>query len=110
MCRGNRIGWLCGQCKKGYSLGLGRNNCYQCSNTLQSALAISFVILGGIVYVLVLFGLRLKIDLGTLGGFVFWLNIIWPYVIPSSEVDTCQEITFAYFHQISMECTCVYNR
>ena len=76
MCRENRIGWLCGQCKEGYSIVLGSTNCYQCSNTLHTALAISFDILGGIVYVLVLFSLRLTIDLGTLGGFIFWLNII----------------------------------
>ena len=87
MCRGNRMGWLCGQCKEGYSMVLGSTDCYQCSKTLHSVLAISFGILGGIVYVLVLFSLRLTIDLGTLGGFIFWLNIIWPYAIPSSEVD-----------------------
>ena len=77
------MGWLCGQCKEGYSIVLGSNDCYQCSNTLHSALAISFGILGGIVYVLVLFSLRLTIDLGTLGGFIFWLNTIWP----SSEME-----------------------
>ena len=87
ICSGNRIGWLCGQCKEGYSIVLGSTDCYKCSNTLHSALAISFGILGGIVYVLVLFSLRLTIDLGTLGGFIFWLNIIWPYAIPSSEVS-----------------------
>ena len=87
MCRGNRMGWLCGQCKEGYSIVLGSTDCYQCSNTLHSVLAISFGILGGIVYVLVLFSLRLTIDLGTLGGFIFWLNIIWSYAIPSSEVS-----------------------
>ena len=87
MCRGNRMGWVCGQCKNGYSIVLGSTDCYQCSNTLHSALIISFGILGGIVYVLVLFSLRLTIDLGTLGGFIFWLNIIWPYAIPSSEMD-----------------------
>ena len=87
MCRGNRMGWLCGQCKEGYSIVLGSTDCYQCHNTLLTALAISFGILGGIVYVLVLFSLRLTIDLGTLGGFIFWLNIIWPYAIPSSEMD-----------------------
>ena len=82
MCSGNRMGWLCGQCKKDYSIVLGSTDCYQCSNTLN-LLAISFGILGGIVYVLMLFSLRLTIDLGTLGGFIFWLNIIWS----SSEVD-----------------------
>ena len=84
ICSGNRMGWLCGQCKEGYSIVLGSTDCYQCSNTLHSVLAISFGIVGGIVYVLLLFSLRLTIDLGTLGGFIFWLNIIWPYAIPSS--------------------------
>ena len=82
MCSGNRMGWLCGQCKKGYSIVLGSTDCYQCSNTLN-LLAISFGMLGGLVYVLMLFSLRLTIDLGTLGGFIFWLNVIWS----SSEVD-----------------------
>ena len=83
MCKGNRMGWLCGQCKVNYSVVLGSSDCYKCSNTLHIALTLIFGILGGIVYVLVLFGLRLTIDLGTLAGFIFWLNIIWPYVIPS---------------------------
>ena len=83
MCKGNRMGWLCGQCKINYSVVLGSSDCYKCSNTLHIVLTLIFGILGGIVYVLVLFCLRLTIDLGTLGGFIFWLNIIWPYVIPS---------------------------
>ena len=68
--------------KRAYSIVLGSTDCYQCSNTLN-LLAISFGIVGGIVYVLVLFSLRLTIELGTLGGFIFWLNIMWP----PSEVD-----------------------
>ena len=71
ICRGNRMGWLCGECKEGYSVVLGTTDCYKCSNTLHSVLAIIFGILGGIVYVLVFFSLRLTIDLGTLGGFIF---------------------------------------
>ena len=80
------MGWVCGQCKEGYSNVLGSTDCYQCHNTVHSALAISFALLGGMVYVLLLFSLRLTIDLGTLGGFIFWLNIIWPYAIPSYDV------------------------
>ena len=41
MCRGNRMGCLCGQCKEGYSIVLESTDCYQCSNTLHTALAIS---------------------------------------------------------------------
>ena len=85
ICRGNRMGWLCGECKEGYSVVLGTTDCYKCSNTLYTVLAVTFGILGGIVYVLVLFSLRLTIDLGTLGGFIFWLNIIWPAIIPLSD-------------------------
>ena len=98
MCRGNRMGWLCGQCKNGYSNVLASNDCYKCSNLLHSVLAILFGILGGIVYILVLFSLRLTIDLGTLGGFIFWLNIIWPYAIPFYDValkhETVQFIVY----------------
>ena len=86
ICRGNRMGWLCSECKEGYSVVLGNTDCYKCSNTLDSVLALTFGILGGIVYVLVLFSLRLTIDLGTIGGLIFWLNIIWPAVIPSSDI------------------------
>ena len=83
MCKGNRMGWLCGHCKVNYNVVLGSSDCYKCSNTLHIVLTLILCILRGIVYVLVLFCLRLTIDLGTLGGFIFWLNIIWPYVTPS---------------------------
>ena len=85
MCRGNRMGWLCGQCKEGYSAVLGSNHCYICSNMRHIVLTLIFGILLGIVYVLVLFSLRLTIDLGTLGGFIFWLNL-WPFVTPSYDM------------------------
>ena len=80
------MGWLCGECKEGYSIVLGSTDCYKCSNTLHTVYALTFGILGGIDYVLVLFSLRLTIDLGTIGGFIFWLNIIWPAVIPSCNI------------------------
>ena len=71
MCRENHMGWLCGECKEGYSVVLGSTDCYKCSNTLHIVLPLTFGILGGIVYVLVLFSLRLTIDLGTIEGFTF---------------------------------------
>ena len=84
-CKGNRMGWLCGQCKEGYSVVLGSNDCYICSNVTHIALTLTFGMLLGIVYVLVLFSLRLTIDLGTLGGFIFWINL-WPFVTPSYDI------------------------
>ena len=85
MCRGNRMGWLCGQCKEGYSVVFGSNHCYICSNLRHIVLTLTFGMLLGIIYVLVLFSLKLTIDLGTLGGFIFWLNL-WQFVTPSYDM------------------------
>ena len=85
MCRGNRMGWLCGQCKEGYSVVLGSNHCYICSNMRHIVLTLIFGMLLGIAYVLVLFSLRLTIELGTLGGFIFWTNL-WQFVTPSYDM------------------------
>ena len=68
MCKENRMGWLCGQCKVNYSVVLGSSDCYKCSNILHIVLTLTFGILGGIIYVLVL---RLTIELCMLGGFIF---------------------------------------
>ena len=84
-CRGNRMGWLCGRCKEGYSIVLGIQDCYICSNVTRIALTLTFGMLLGIVYVLVLFSLRLTIDIGTLGGFIFWINL-WPFISPSYDM------------------------
>ena len=56
--------WLCGHCKMNYSVILDSSDFYKCSNILYIVLTLKFGILGGFVYVLVLFGLRLTIDLG----------------------------------------------
>ena len=42
ICRGNRMGWLCGECKEGYSVVLGNTDCYKCSNILHTVLALTF--------------------------------------------------------------------
>ena len=65
MCKGNHMGWLCDHCKMNYSLVLDSSDCYKCSNILHIVLTLKFGILGGLVYVLVLFVLRLTIDLDT---------------------------------------------
>ena len=50
LCGGNRMEWLRGQCKEGYSIVLWSTDSYQCHYTLHSAFAISFGLLGDIVY------------------------------------------------------------
>ena len=34
MSRENHMGWLCGECKEGYSIMLGSSACSKCSHSL----------------------------------------------------------------------------
>ena len=74
ICTGNRYGILCGQCIKDYSVVFGSSDCYRCSN--ESLYIIGVYILVGIVYVLMLYALRFTIDMGTVSGLIFWLDIV----------------------------------
>lgn len=58
-CVDNRTGILCGQCSEGYSLTLGSQKCYVCSN-LYLLLLLPLAILG-LVLVVVLFFLNLTV-------------------------------------------------
>ena len=74
ICTGNRRGILCGQCMEDYSVVFGSSDCYRCSN--ESLYVIGVYVLVGIVYVLMLYVLRFTIDIGTVSGLVFWLDIV----------------------------------
>ena len=74
ICTGNRRGILCGQCIEDYSVVFGSSDCYQCSN--ESLYIIGAYVLVGIVYVIMLYALRFTIDMGTVSGLVFWLDIV----------------------------------
>ena len=73
MCSGNREGTLCGECVQGYSVIVGSNTCHTCSD--KSWYIVLVYLVGSVVYVFLLYLLRLTIDEGTLGGLVFWLDL-----------------------------------
>ena len=73
MCSGNRKGTLCGECVQGYSVIVGSNTCHTCSD--KSWYIVLVYLVGSVVYVFLLYLLRLTIDEGTLGGLVFWLDL-----------------------------------
>ena len=73
-CDNNRSGILCGACKPNFSLTLGSLHCLPCNNAYL-ALIIPFA-MAGIVLVIVIFLLRLTVDVGTLNGLIFYANII----------------------------------
>ena len=74
-CDFNRSGTLCGQCKENYSLALGTLHCIKCGNSNYIALFLPFA-LAGIVLVVVILLLQLTVDVGTLNGLIFYVNII----------------------------------
>ena len=70
----NRSGLLCGACKKGYSLVLGTSHCKQCINS-NLALLIPFAVMG-VALIFLLLVCKLTVATGTLGGLVFYANIV----------------------------------
>lgn len=73
-CNFNRTGVLCGGCPPGLSLALGSNRCLSCSNS-YIALLIPFAIIG-VLLVLVIHVLDLTVTHGTIGGLIFYANVL----------------------------------
>ncbi len=73
-CNFNRTGILCGACKPGLSLTTGSSRCAECSNYYTLLIIVYF--LAGLLLVAVLFALNLTITQGTLGGIIFYANVL----------------------------------
>ena len=73
-CNFNRTGILCGACKPGLSIPLATSQCKKCSNVSLSLL-IAYA-LAGATLVAILFILNLTLSMGTLGGLIFYANIV----------------------------------
>ena len=73
-CSFNRSGTLCGACKPGLSIVLGTSECLECSNR-YIALLIVFIV-AGIVLVTFIKFLNLTVTQGTIGGLIFYANIV----------------------------------
>ena len=88
-CDYNRSGTLCGDCTQGYSLVLGSNDCADCTNQFWK---LPVILLGsalaGISLVTLLIVLNLTVSVGTINGFLFFVNVLkvfesvffWKYV------------------------------
>ncbi len=73
-CAYNRTGILCGACKPGLSLSLTSPRCVKCTNNTIALLLVYLI--AGILLVAVLFIFKLIISEGTLGGLIFYANIV----------------------------------
>lgn len=69
-----RSGILCGQCKEGYSLQLGSNDCTKCTN-IYLLLFLLFAV-AGVSLVLLLIEFNLTVSVGNINGLLFYANIV----------------------------------
>ena len=93
LCRGNRHGMLCGKCRKGYSHVMGSQDCYKCTNR-PIMYEIPVYLLSGVVFVLLLYIFKFTIELGTIGGLVFWLDIFSIVILSPYKTGTLGTIPF----------------
>ena len=77
-CAFNRVGSLCGGCKKNYSLAIGSSRCIHCPNNNNLALLIFFAA-AGILLVLIIAALNLTVTQGMINSLVFYANLIWTF-------------------------------
>ena len=79
-CANRRSGLLCSLCQPGLSLSLGSSQCMLCSKSWYKSympvILITLTMVGGILLVVLLLTLRLTVDIGTLNGLIFYVNII----------------------------------
>ena len=73
-CSDHRSGILCGECKPGYSLTLGKSECRQCTS-LYLLLLIPFA-LAGVLLIVFLSLTDMTVAAGTINGLLFFANIV----------------------------------
>ena len=73
-CNHNRSGILCGECKPGYSLTLGTNECKQCTN-IYLLLLVPFA-LAGVLLIAFLSLTDMTVTAGTINGLLFFANLV----------------------------------
>lgn len=75
-CQLDRMGTLCGQCKDGYSLLLGSNECSKCTSNFLVFILIPIFCVAGLLLVVAFIALNLTVAEGTINGVIFYANIV----------------------------------
>ena len=78
-CADGRFGFLCGACRHGFSLSMGTTHCIKCPTYWQAVLFTNILAgaFGGIIIVIVIFGLNMTVASGTINGLIFYANIVF---------------------------------
>ncbi len=77
LCTNGREGLLCGKCKEGYYLEVSNSRCIKnCPSYISYWVVIVVFIISGPFCVLLLFGLKMTLSTGTIGGIIFYANVV----------------------------------
>ena len=114
-CAFHRTGLLCSACKSPLSLSVGSSRCLNCSADWPK-IFIAIIIggsLSGIAFVVIILVLNLTIAVGTLNGFVFYINIVASnniiYRSSGSVSTTLLSVFIAWFNlELGID-TCFYK-
>ena len=109
-CSGHRSGVLCGECKPGYSLTLGRSECRQCTN-LYLLLLIPFA-LAGVLLIAFLSLTDMTVTAGTINGLLFFANIVrenHTTFFPPQAADSFLSVFIAWLNLDVGITTCFYG-
>ena len=77
-CAFHRTGLLCSTCKSPLSLSIGSSRCLKCTEDWPKVFIATIIGggLSGILFVVIILVLNMTIAVGTLNGFVFYVNIV----------------------------------
>ena len=106
VCLNNREGVLCGNCKSGYSAAHGGPECKVCSN--NGLFWLIGNVSAGFILVFLLFLFKLTLNVGTIGGLIFYANVFAiTNTIPinqSYNIPLVQLIQLLNMHQAFAAC------
>ena len=98
LCNGNREGVMCGNCKEGYCVVFGSDECKKCSNWHLWILCFSAV--SGILLIYILYLLRLTLTAGTLNGIIFFAQAANAGILQASLLFEKEQVVFYSFLHI----------
>ena len=101
-CAYNRSGILCGQCRSGYSIGMGPLRCIDCSHHSMAktvGLSIAFL-MAGLLMVIFLLLVDFTLTQGTMSELLFYANTFFIYKAALLPADTIESSTFASYKRV----------
>ena len=110
LCEGNRKGKICGSCKNDYSAQFGTRQCGICTNIYLLMIPAMGGI--GLLIVLKIYTLRLTLDQGTIGGVIFYANVIELGIINPSVDKVIPKISYWFVRLLNIQTgapVCFYN-